>query len=85
MPTYKLAKFCDTLLKPITTNEYTIKDSLSFGKQVEEFYPNLVTASFNVKSLFINIPFTETIGLCVQNLYRNETHIDISKSYFCRY
>ena len=26
---YKLAKFCDKLLKPITINEYAIKDSLS--------------------------------------------------------
>ena len=37
-PTYKLAKFCDKLLKPITTNEYTIK---GFAKEVEEFDPNL--------------------------------------------
>ena len=26
-PTYKLAKFYDQLLKPLTNNEYTIKDS----------------------------------------------------------
>ena len=26
-PTYKLAKFCDQLLKPITCNEYSVKDS----------------------------------------------------------
>lgn len=31
--------------------------------------------SFDVKSLFINIPFRETIDLCVENLYRNQTHI----------
>ena len=41
-PTYKLAKFCNKLLKPATTNEYTTKDSLSFVKQVEEFDPNLI-------------------------------------------
>lgn len=41
-PTYKLAKFCNKLLKPITTHEYTTKDSLSFVKQVEEFDPNLI-------------------------------------------
>ena len=33
--TYKLPKFCYKLLKPITTNEYTIKDSLSFAKEIE--------------------------------------------------
>ena len=26
MPNYKKAKFCDTLFKPIATNEYTKKD-----------------------------------------------------------
>ena len=26
-PTYNLAKFCDQLLKPLTSNDYTIKDS----------------------------------------------------------
>ena len=84
-PTYKLAKFCDKLLKPITTNEYTIKDSFSFAKEVEEFDSKLIMASFYVKSLFTNIPLTETIGLCVENLYRNQTHIDsLSKSSFCR-
>ena len=36
-PTYKLAKFCDQLLKPRTNNEYTIKDSFSFAKEVLEF------------------------------------------------
>ena len=75
-PTYKLVKFCNKLLKPITTNEYTTKDSLSFVKQVEEFDPNLVVASSSVKSLFINIPLMEPTGFCVENLYRNETHID---------
>ena len=36
-PTYKLAKFCDQLLKPLKNDEYTIKDSLSFTKEVFEF------------------------------------------------
>ena len=35
-PTHKLAKFCDELLKPLTNNEYTIKDSFSFAKEVLE-------------------------------------------------
>ena len=84
-PTYKLTKFCNKLLKPITTNEYTTKDSFSFVKQVEEFDPNLVMASFDVKLLFTNIRLIEPNGFCVENLYRNETHIDtLSKSSFYR-
>ena len=68
-PTYKLAKSCNNLLKPITTNQYTIKDSFSFAKEVEEFDPSLNKASFDEKSLFTNIPLTETIDLCVESIF----------------
>ena len=36
----------------MTTNKYTIKDSFSFAKEVEEFDHNLIMNSFDVKSLF---------------------------------
>ena len=75
-PTFKLAKLSDKLLKPIATNEYAMKDSFSFAKEVKEFDPNLIMASFDVKSLFTNISLTETIGLCAENLYRNQTHTE---------
>ena len=67
-PTYKLATFCDQLLKPLTNNDYTIKDSFSFAKKVLEFNASLFMASLDIKSLFTNIPLTETLNLCVQNL-----------------
>ena len=42
-------------------------------------------ASFDVKSLFTKIPLIETIGLCVENLYRNQTYISsLSKGSFRR-
>ena len=40
-------------------------------------------ASVDIKSLFTNIPLTETLYLCVQNLYRNQTHVgSLTKSIF---
>ena len=72
--TYKLVKFCEKLLKPIMFNEYTIKNYFSFAKEVEEFDPNLVMASFDVKCLFSNIPCMETYGLCVKNPYSPNTY-----------
>ena len=82
-PTYKLAKFCDKFFKSIINNEYTTKDLISFTKEVEEFDPNLVLTTFVMKSFFTNIPLTETIGLCVKNLYWNQTHIhSLSKKSF---
>ena len=83
-PTYKLAKFCDQLLKQLTNNEYIIKDSFSFINEVLEFNVSLFLASFNIKSLLAKLPLTQTLNLCVQNLYRNQTHFgNLTKSSFC--
>ena len=68
-PTCILVTFCDKLLKPITTNKYTAKNSFSCGK--EEFDLNLAITNFDVKSLsptfllqkllvFVPIIFMET-------------------------
>ena len=58
-PTYNLAKFCDQLLKPLTSNYYTIKDSFSLAKEVLDFDASCFMASFDIKSLFTNIPLAE--------------------------
>ena len=52
-PTYNLAKFCDQLLKSLTSNDYTIKDSLSFAKEVLDFDASRFMANFDIKSLFL--------------------------------
>ena len=82
-PTYKLAKFFVPLLAPLTSNEYTIKDSFSFAEELLSFDSNLVMASFDVESPFTNIPLKETIDLCVGILFYDRTNIDgITKDYF---
>ena len=74
--TYKLAKFLVPTLEPLTTNEYTIKDSFKFAKELQSFDSKLVMASFDIESLFTNIPLQETIDLCVENLFQDRTHVD---------
>ena len=82
-PTYKLATFFVPLLTPLTSNEYTIKDSFSFAEELLSFDSNLVMAGFDVESLFTNIPLKETIDLCVDILFYDRTNIDgITKDYF---
>ena len=67
----------------MTSNEYTIKDSFSFAGELLSFDSNLVMASFDVESLFTNIPLKETIDLCVDILFYDRTNIDgITKDYF---
>ena len=82
-PTYKLAKFFVPLLAPLTSNEYTITDSFSFAEELLSFDSNLVMASFDVESLFTNIPLKEAVDLCVDILFYDRTNIDgIMKDYF---
>ena len=96
-PTYNLAKFCDQLMKPLTRNDYAINDSFSFtkevlgfdascfmaAKEVLDFDASCFMASFHIKSIFTKIPLTETLNLCVQNLYRNQAHVNnLTKSSF---
>ena len=70
-------------MKSLTSNDYTINDSFSFAKEVLEFDALLFMASFDIKSLFTNVPLTKTLNLWIQNLYRNQTHIDnLTKSSF---
>ena len=75
-PTYKLAKFLVSMLEPLTTNEYTVKDSFTFGLELQSFDSILVMISFDIESLFTNIPLQETIDLCVENLFKDKTHVD---------
>ena len=96
-PTYNLAKLCDQLMKPLTRNDYAINDSFSFtkevlgfdascfmaAKEVLDFDASCFMASFHIKSIFTKIPLTETLNLCVQNLYRNQAHVNnLTKSSF---
>ena len=40
-------------------------------------------ASFYIQSLLTNIPLQETIDLCVENLFKDRTHVDnLSKDCF---
>ena len=82
-PTYKLAKFLAPMLEPLTTNEYTIKDSFTFAEELQSFDSKLVVASFGTRSLFTDITLQETIDLCAENLFKDKTHVDnLSKDSF---
>ena len=81
--TYKIAEIFVPLLAPLTSNEYTNKDSFSFSEELFKFDSNHVMASFDTESLFTNIPLKETIDLCVDILFSNTTNTDaITKDYF---
>ena len=55
--TYKWAKFFVPLLKPFTSNNYTVKDSFDFAKDITQQTSKWFMASFDV------IPFSQTCHL----------------------
>ena len=67
--TYNLAKFFVPILKQFTINEYTVKDFISFSKEIIDQSPNLSMASCDIQSLFTNIPLDETIEICVDMVF----------------
>ena len=70
-PTYSLAKYLNPILSPLTTNEFTVKNSFDFAEEVVNYDHNLYTASLDPESLFTNIPLGETIKDCVNDLFSN--------------
>ena len=65
---YNLAKFFVPILAPLTSNKFTIKNSIDFTKEIlntKFSHSNFYMASFDVKSLFTNIPLIETVQICV--------------------
>ena len=60
-PTYKLAKFLVPILKSLTNNEYTVKDSFAFAEEVVEQDSECFMGSLNVDSLFTNTHLKRTL------------------------
>ena len=69
---YKLAKFFVPLLTPFTISPFIISDSFSFVQEllnIDIDTKNVFMASFDVVSLFTNIPVNETIGIISNALF----------------
>ena len=82
-PTYKLGKFVEPILKPLTTKEFTVKDSFHFAKEIVDQQPDFFMVSLDVDSLFTNIPLEENIDICINKLFtESETTEGLTKFEF---
>ena len=81
-PTNKLAKFLVPILKPLTTNEFTIKDCFCFAKEILDQQPDFFKGSLDVDFLFTNISLEKTIEICTNKLFRESETVELSKSEF---
>ena len=70
--TYGWAKFFVPLLECFTMNEYTLKDSFEFAKDITNQNSNCFMASLDVDSLFTNVPRDETIKICIDELFKSD-------------
>ncbi|XP_069971007.1 uncharacterized protein [Penaeus vannamei] len=82
---YNTAKFLVPNISPLTTNQYTIENSTVFANEITSLNPEqpITMASFDVESLFTNVPLLETSEIIVNNI--NSTHLnkfDLTKDSF---
>ena len=71
------------MLSPLSESKYTIKDTKYFIEKIKkEHIPNdHLLVSFDVKSLFTNVPLDQTIEIILNIVYKkNEISTDMTKS-----
>ena len=75
---FNIAKFLVPLLRPISVSQYSINDAFSFLQELfeQKFNNNVVMASFDVTSLFTNIPLDETIKIIADQLFSNSNNFE---------
>ena len=70
---HKLVKWLAGLSQPLLERfwSYCVSDSFTFAKTMQnlDIDPNVFMCSFDVSSLFTNVPLDETIKICLDALY----------------
>ena len=70
---HELGKWMAGLLQPVLErfSSHCISDSFTFAKTMQnlDIDPNVFMCSFDVSSLFTNVPFDKTIKICSEALY----------------
>jgi hypothetical protein len=71
---YTLAKWLNENLKPLSTNKYTIPDPLLFSEELrkKEIQDGEILVSYDVSSLFTNVPVEDAIEILVDKAFHNE-------------
>ena len=75
---YNLAKYLCSLLKPHISSEFCATDTFSFVKDIQDGdFRDVFMVSYDVASLFTNIPLSETIDLAVNAIFESNTGLDL--------
>ncbi|KXJ18274.1 hypothetical protein AC249_AIPGENE15544 [Exaiptasia diaphana] len=70
---YALAKWLEVKLKPLSYNRYSILDIFKFADEIrnKEINQGDILVSYDVTSLFTNVPLDKTISLLVDKAFHN--------------
>ena len=70
---HELGKWLASLLQPVLErfSSHCISDSFTFARTMQnlDIDPNVFMCSFDVSSLFTNVPLEETIKICLEAFY----------------
>ena len=74
---YGVGKFISKLLHPLTQNQYHLKDSFDAAEKISGIPRQLYDdgyrfVSFDVKSLFTNVPLNKTIEIILDRVYNKK-------------
>ena len=72
-PEYELAKYLDGVIKTHIPNKYSISSNTQFLERLQEFdlQEDDYFVSFDVVSLFTNVPLNETITMVANKIFEN--------------
>ena len=78
---YNLAKYLCSLLKPHISSKFCATDTFSFVKEIQDAdFGDMFMVSYDVTSIFTNIPLSETIDLAVNAIFENKAGLDLKFS-----
>ena len=74
-PQHRLAKWLISILEPIRLkfSKFTVNDSFSyveFIREYKEIETECYMCSYDIKSLFTNVPLDEVLTICMEQLYK---------------
>ena len=77
---YNLARFLCDLLSPLVPNDCSCKDTFSFVSQIKNAnLSKTFFVSYDVTSLFTNIPLQETIDIAINLIINHNPNLNITK------
>ena len=77
---YNLAHFLCDLLSPLVPNDYSCKDTFSFVSQIKNAnLSKTLFISYDVTSLFTNIPLEETIDIAINLIFNHNPNLNITR------